>query len=256
MYYADLYDLRVVADRRELFTRLIQALATTSFALAAIYFWFPSTMLGRGVFLIASVLVVTLAVVWRVVFEWLSGRMGPRERLLLVGTGQAAVDLARELFSRRHELGVEIVGFIDPDPAKVGTPLLNPGVIGAVEDIPEIVRQKSVDRVVVSLADARGTLPGRSAPRHEAAGRQLRPPGVGLRGVHRKDRRREPAAKLVHLLGRLPQDTVPLRRQAPARRRLRHGAAGADAAADVAGGPGRALDLEGPGACITSSASG
>ena len=159
MYYADLYDLRIVADRRELFTRLIQALATTSFALAAIYFWFPTTMLGRGVFLIASLLVLTLAVAWRVVFEWLSGRMGPRERLLLVGTGQAAVDLARELFSRRHELGVEIVGFIDPDPKKVGTPLLNPGVIGAIEDIPEIVRLRSVDRVVVSLADARGTLP-------------------------------------------------------------------------------------------------
>ena len=159
MYYADLYDLRVVADRRELFTRLIQALATTSFALAAIYFWFPSTMLGRGVFLIASVLVVTMAVFWRVVFEWLSGRMGPRERLLLVGTGQAAVDLARELFSRRHELGVEIVGFIDPDPAKLGTSLVNPGVIGTVDDIPEIVRRKSVDRVVVSLADARGALP-------------------------------------------------------------------------------------------------
>ena len=159
MYYADLYDLRIVADRRELFTRLIQALATTSFALAAIYFWFPSTMLGRGVFLIASMLVMTMAVLWRVVFEWLSGRMGPRERLLLVGTGPAAVDLARELVSRRHELGVEIVGFIDPDPAKVGTALVNPGIIGAIEDIPEIVRRRSVDRVVVSLADARGALP-------------------------------------------------------------------------------------------------
>src|SRR5688572_10324815 len=159
MYYADLYDLRIVADRRELFTRLIQALATTSFALAAIYFWFPSTMLGRGVFLIAAILVMTMAVLWRVAFEWLSGRMGPRERLLLVGTGPAAVDLARELVSRRHELGVEIVGFIDPDPAKIGTALVNPGIIGAIEDIPEIVRRRSVDRVVVSLADARGALP-------------------------------------------------------------------------------------------------
>ena len=159
MYYADLYDLRVVADRRELFTRLIQALAATSLALAAVYYWFPATVLGRGVFIIAAALVLTMAVAWRVIFEWLSGRLGPRERLLLVGTGQAAVDLARELFSRRHELGVEIVGFIDPDPKKIGTSLLNPGIIGAIEDIPEIVRLRSVDRVVVSLADARGTLP-------------------------------------------------------------------------------------------------
>jgi sugar transferase (PEP-CTERM system associated) len=159
MYYVDLYDVRIMADRRELFTRLIQAVATTSFALAAIYFWFPATMLGRGVFLIAAALVMSLAAGWRLLFEWLSGRVGPRERLLLVGTGPAAVELARELFSRRHELGVEIVGFIDPDPAKVGTSLVNPGIIGAIDDIPHIVRDLDVDRVVVSLADARGQLP-------------------------------------------------------------------------------------------------
>ena len=51
LYYADLYDLRVASDRRELYTRLIQALASTSFALAVLYFWFPSLMVGRGVFL-------------------------------------------------------------------------------------------------------------------------------------------------------------------------------------------------------------
>jgi sugar transferase (PEP-CTERM system associated) len=116
-------------------------------------------MVGRGVFVIAAVLLLTIVVGWRVAFEWLSVTVGPRERLLLVGTSPAAVSLARELYERRHELGVEIAGFIDPDPAKVGTSLLNPGIVGTIEDIPAIVRGKSVDRVVVSLADARGTLP-------------------------------------------------------------------------------------------------
>ena len=53
---------------------------------------------------------------------------------------------------------MEIVGFVDPDPARVGAPLLNPGVIGTVADIPGIVRDRNVDRVVVSLVDARGKL--------------------------------------------------------------------------------------------------
>ena len=159
LYYTDLYDLRVTADRRELYTRLIQALASTSFALALVYFWAPGLMVGRGVFLIAAVLVIAIVVGWRVSFEWLSGRVGPREKLLLVGTSPAAVGLARELYEQRHELGVEIAGFIDPDPAKVGTSLLNPGIVGTIEDIPRIVREHAVDRVVVSLADARGTLP-------------------------------------------------------------------------------------------------
>jgi sugar transferase (PEP-CTERM system associated) len=159
MHYADLYDVRIIADRRELFTRLIQATAASSFILAAIYFWFPSTMIGRGVFLVAAAFVMVAAVAWRVAFEWLSGRVGPRERLLLVGTSPAAVDLARELYARRAELGVEIVGFIDPDPTKVGQPLMNPGIVGTIDDIPHIVDSRNVDRVVVSLADARGTLP-------------------------------------------------------------------------------------------------
>ena len=89
----------------------------------------------------------------------MSRQVGPRERLLLVGTSAAAVTLAQELFERRQELGVEIVGFIDPDPARVGAPVINPGVIGTIEDIPSIVRARRVDRVVVSLADARGKLP-------------------------------------------------------------------------------------------------
>src|SRR5688500_16229404 len=159
LYYADLYDLRLLSDRRELFIRILNALASASLILAGVYYWFPALVIGRGVFVIAAVFVITLVIGWRVTFEWASRRIRPRERLLLVGTDASATDLARELFARRHELGVEIVGFIDPDPARVGAPVINPGVIGTIEDIPSIVRARRVHRVVVSLADARGKLP-------------------------------------------------------------------------------------------------
>jgi sugar transferase (PEP-CTERM system associated) len=159
LYYADLYDLRVVRDRGALFLRIVNSLAAAAFILAAVYFWLPDLVIGRGVFIIAAVLVVGFVVGWRLAFDWLTRRVRPRERLLLVGTSAAAVALARELFDRRSELGVEIVGFIDADRAQVGAPLINPGVIGTIEDIPSIVRARSVERVVVSLADARGKLP-------------------------------------------------------------------------------------------------
>jgi sugar transferase (PEP-CTERM system associated) len=159
LYYANLYDLRTITDRRDLFTRIVQALAATSFLLAAVYFFVPSLVIARGVFIVAACLMITTIAGWRLGFEWVTRRMAPRERLLLVGTTDAAITLARELFQRRHELGVDIVGFVDPDPAKVGKAVLNPGVIGTIEDIPSIVRARGVDRVVVSLADARGQLP-------------------------------------------------------------------------------------------------
>ena len=159
LYCADLYDVRYLSDRRELFIRVIQALGSAALILAALYFWFPALVIGRGVFIVAALLAVTCLVGWRVAFEWLTGRVGARERLLLVGTNPAAVALARELFDRRPELGVEIVGFIDPNPARIGQPVINPRVVGTIEDIPSVVRARAVDRVVVSLADARGQLP-------------------------------------------------------------------------------------------------
>jgi sugar transferase (PEP-CTERM system associated) len=158
LYYSDLYDLRLVAEKRELFTRMIEALGAASIILATIYFWFPDVVLGRGVFLISALLVIALVGGWRLAFNWLGTRLAPRERLLIVGTSGGALALSRELFERRQELGVSIVGFVDPDPSRVGQPLLNPGVVGTIEDIPSIVRTHGVDRVVVSLTDARGRL--------------------------------------------------------------------------------------------------
>jgi sugar transferase (PEP-CTERM system associated) len=158
MYFADLYDFKILTERRELFVRSVQALGGSSLVLAAVYFWFPGLIVGRGVFMVAAIAIIVLLFGWRMAFEWTSRRVGPRERILLVGTNAAAVELARELYER-HDLGVKIVGFIDPDPARVGAAVLNPGVIGTVEDIPAIVRARAVDRVVVSLSDARGKLP-------------------------------------------------------------------------------------------------
>ncbi len=159
LYYAELYDLRTVSDRYELFVRIVQALGCASFILAALYFWFPALIVGRGVFMFAALLIITVVIGWRLAFNWVSHRVRARERLLLVGTSSSAIALAAEIFERRHELGVEIVGFVDADPAMVGAPIINPGVIGTIEDIPSIVRARGVDRVVVSLADARGKLP-------------------------------------------------------------------------------------------------
>jgi sugar transferase (PEP-CTERM system associated) len=158
LYLGDLYDFKILSERRELFIRAVQALGATSVTLSLLYYWLPNLIVGRGVFIYSAVLVIFLVFGWRVAFEWMSGHLGARERLLLVGTGDTAVRLARELYNRK-DLGVEIVGFVDPDPARVGMPVINPGVIGTIEDIPAIVRARSVDRVVVSLADARGKLP-------------------------------------------------------------------------------------------------
>ena len=159
LYFNELYDPRQLVDRRDLFVRILQAVGSTSAVLAVLYFWFPDLIIGRGVFFVAAGLVIGVALVWRTTFEWASRHVRPRERILLVGTSPATVALAREIHARRVQLGVEITGFVDTDPARVGISLFNPSIIGVVDDVPRIIRERNVDRVVVSLADARGKLP-------------------------------------------------------------------------------------------------
>jgi sugar transferase (PEP-CTERM system associated) len=159
LYSRDLYERQLSRDRQEFVARLMQGLGVTSVVLAIVYAWFPALIIGPGVFAGATAVVALILAPWRLGLAWAATRLGPQERLLVVGTSNAAMALAAELWDRR-ELGVEIVGFVDPEGVRsetIARPL--PGVIGTIEDIPAIVRARSVDRVVVSLADARGKLP-------------------------------------------------------------------------------------------------
>src|SRR6478735_8290211 len=159
LHYADLYDLRTIQTKGDLMTRVMRAIGTTSIILGVAYWLFPLLVVEEGVFLLSAVIAVVLVMAWRTAFEVISARVAPRERLLLVGTNQAAIVLARELFERRQELGVDIVGFVDPDPARVGAPVINPGVVGTLDDIPQLTARLGVNRVVVSMWDQRGKLP-------------------------------------------------------------------------------------------------
>jgi sugar transferase (PEP-CTERM system associated) len=159
LHYADLYDLRTIATRADLARRLVRAIGVTSIILGLTYWLFPLVVVEDGVFLLTAFIAIALVMAWRTLFDAVTTRLSPRERLLLVGTSPAAILLARELFERRQELGVDIVGFVDPDPAKVGTPVINPGVVGTIDDIPSLTNRFGVDRVVVSLSDSRGKLP-------------------------------------------------------------------------------------------------
>lgn len=159
LYYADFYDFSAVTDVPDTVIRLMGSLGVTSLLLALLYLWFPTLIPGRGVFVLASGLAITFVAGWRVGFIWLTSRVGPRERLLIVGTKPGAVALARELITRRLEFGVEIVGFVEPEPGCLASGVPAPGVIGGIDDIPWLVDERKVDRVVVSLSDARGKLP-------------------------------------------------------------------------------------------------
>ncbi|HJR07391.1 MAG TPA: TIGR03013 family XrtA/PEP-CTERM system glycosyltransferase [Pyrinomonadaceae bacterium] len=157
-YLYDLYDFVVMHDRRELVLRLIQALGLAWIALAIVFYMLPQLMLGRGISLIALPLALLLMVGWRVSIHWLLGHPMVGERILIVGSGAAAVEIAREVLERR-DAGYRIVGFVDNDPALVGKSIINPRVIGVTTEMDEIVRRENIDRIIVAQGERRGQFP-------------------------------------------------------------------------------------------------
>jgi len=171
-YFFELYDISTTRTRRELFMHTLRAVAVVCAILGLIFLLRPTLLLGylefndtgqpvrlaNGVMLMAVILALALMVCWRIVIHWLLRHPWFSERIVIVGTGAAAIDLAREVTARR-DLGYHVVGFIAEDPALVGQSLFNPSVIGIVGELGEIVSRDRVGRVVVALQDRRGHLP-------------------------------------------------------------------------------------------------
>src|SRR5918912_2039833 len=146
-YLYDLYDFVVMHDRRELIPRLIQALGLAWVALAILIYAVPALKIGRGVSLVALPLALVLMVAWRVAAHWLLGHPSVGEKILVVGSGASAIEVAREVLERR-DAGYRVVGFVDSRPELVGESLINPRVIGLTDDLAAIARREGVNRVV------------------------------------------------------------------------------------------------------------
>ena len=157
-YLLDLYDFVVMHDRRELVLRLLQALGLAWIALALIFYVMPQAMIGRGVSLISLPLALLLMVGWRLAIHWVLGHPEIGERILIVGSGPFAVEIARETLGR-PDAGFRVVGFVDNDPALVGKSLINPKVIGLTSELGSLVRSEHIDRIVVAIGDRRGQFP-------------------------------------------------------------------------------------------------
>ena len=100
MYYFDLYDSFVLANRREVVTRLVGVLGCAFVALAVLYYVFPEVSLG-GSTLWVGVGIVGIAVpTWRRLFSVLNRSARFSERAIVYGDGPLAEPLMAEIANR------------------------------------------------------------------------------------------------------------------------------------------------------------
>jgi FlaA1/EpsC-like NDP-sugar epimerase len=92
-----------------------------------------------------------------------------RHRVVVIGAGDAGETLLREMLLR-HVHRYEPVGFLDDDPRKLGENIHGVRVLGHVGLLPEVVRAREVDEVLIAIPSATGAEMRRIVDLCKAAG--------------------------------------------------------------------------------------
>src|SRR5215204_368654 len=169
LYFYDLYDYTVMTNRRELMLRLVQALGIAWALLALVFYFAPPLLIGRGVSVISVPLVLVLLLGWRILIHYLMGHPEIGEKILVVGTGQAARDTV-DAVSERRDAGYRIVGFVTENGIKPNTKIGETTVIGTTAELDQIVLKEKVDRIVIAVRERRGTFPTETLLKMSLAG--------------------------------------------------------------------------------------
>jgi sugar transferase (PEP-CTERM system associated) len=155
-YYNDLYDLTLVHSKPELIVRVLQGAGAAAIALAFISALAPSVVIGGTIFITSLCLLLIAVPLWRLAFDGLAHDPALEERVLVVGAGPMARTIARHILSQ-HDFAYRFVGFVEDEMSNARS--RDPLAIGHVGDLPRLVEQHHIDRIVISLPDRRGKLP-------------------------------------------------------------------------------------------------
>ena len=112
----------------------------------------------RSVFLLDWVLCLALIGGVRLALRafWESGRKDREvgtKRTIIVGAGDAGEMLIREI-QRNSALNYEVVGFVDDDPRKQLRKIHGVGVVGTLDQLPYLCRDKEVEEILIAIPSA------------------------------------------------------------------------------------------------------
>lgn len=169
LYFYDLYDYVVMTNRRELMLRMVQALGIAWALLALLFYFIPQLLIGRGVSVISVPLVLVLLIGWRMFIHSLTGHPEIGEKILVVGTGQAALDTAEAVWERR-DAGYRIAGFVSENGAKPREKLGQSIILGKAHELEDVIRNEKIDRVVIAVRERRGAFPTEALLKMSLAG--------------------------------------------------------------------------------------
>ncbi|MGY2896348.1 polysaccharide biosynthesis protein [Deinococcus sp. UYEF24] len=207
--------------------RLARAVALATLVMFALGFILQSwLLLPRSVPLLAGIIGLLLMggtrLIIRIVNEQVKQQnVGERQRVLIVGAGDAGSLIAREM-QRHPESGLMPIGFLDDEPSKVRQRVVGLPVFGLVDDLVAVAEREAAQEILIAVPSATGNFIRRVVDLAGTAQLRYRIiPGVfeilsgdvsinQIRDVNLEDLLRRPAVQLntAEIAGYLRQRTI------------------------------------------------
>lgn len=133
---------------------ILRAVALTVFSLLAVLFFLNISYVSRFVLFLFASLEVGMLLISRALviasFNRLVKSGDKALRILIIGSRGRARELVTAL-REKMVMGVKIVGFIDPDPSRIGAKVMDIPVIGTVENTHECLKNNVIDEVIIAI---------------------------------------------------------------------------------------------------------
>jgi sugar transferase (PEP-CTERM system associated) len=157
LYYFDMYDFSTISSFSDDATRITQAFGSGCILLAGAYYFFPSTTISFGTFLISYVAICISLAIWRFCYSHILEKKMFTQPILLIGSGNIAQAITVEIASRLDS-GYNISALVGNKSPEFSYPE-NIMFFDDNSQIPEITNTNKIERIVVALDDRRGKTP-------------------------------------------------------------------------------------------------
>jgi sugar transferase (PEP-CTERM system associated) len=149
LYYNDFYDLRLVQSGRELLARLVQAAGAATIILGILYLAVPFIAVQGEPYLQSLAILLVAIPAGRAIFDQVAHVKALATHVLIVGTGLAPREVARELLAN-HGPADHVLGYVDDVPEPRAT-LGSLPILGGTRDVPALIERFHVGWIVADL---------------------------------------------------------------------------------------------------------
>jgi exopolysaccharide biosynthesis polyprenyl glycosylphosphotransferase len=149
LYYAGAYRLTVLGSGRSTLEAVVAAMGVAFVFALLVYFTVRTPARGVETLAHTAAIYFPLLLVSRVGFRFLCALPVFSQRVLLIGTSDLGVAIARAL-NERPNLGTELVGFLSDEFGYQRTILEGAPVLGPVHELEKVLDARRIDRIVVA----------------------------------------------------------------------------------------------------------